>query len=396
MKLIYRLLILIGCVVISIGLFECSYRIFPKLFQQGVDYKSLYSTSGMNPGGYLIPNIDTLVINSYGGKVPWITNSMGFRNATPTHKTKKKNTFRILSIGDSYTAGYRVGQNETFSNLLEQQLNVLNDTLSFEVLIVNTEDPVNGLLYLQKHGLSYNPDLIIWGITLGNDLTQTYLHLNQYGKYHLNGCEIELNEHYNQDSLNSILNERLPSNVCDYSYDWKDLLEKLVTVRIIKSKLSKGNRGESIFASRGKAFPYLFDLSHGLGYFLKDPPVSIMNAISTFDHVLAAYQKLSNQHEIPIVVCLFPQRYQINDADWEQTVKDYDLNKQTFNLNMLNRNVTNTCMKLGLPCHDLTMSLQDYFKTNKTNLYIPMGDMHWNKHGHHAVNLSIYEYLQKQ
>ena len=190
---------LVLTIVITVFLFEVGYRLLPGSLFFGLDYQDVYSETGMNEGGFLKPNTNCLVTNSYSEKVKWITNSKGFRNEKEISKKKPAKTFRIFSLGDSYTAGYRVGQNETFSYLLEQQLNLKQDTVNYEVVVANIEDPVHGLDYLNKYGLSYNPDVILLGITLGNDLTQTFVNLNEYGKYRLENDSVKENKNYSKE-----------------------------------------------------------------------------------------------------------------------------------------------------------------------------------------------------
>jgi len=88
--------------------------------------------------------------------------------------------------------------------------------------------------------------------------------------------------------------------------------------------------GESIFASRGKTNPYLHDLSHGLGLFLKEPPQSINETYIQFERVLSAYERLSKKKSFKLITCCFPQRYQCNWLDYKATLTDYDLKENAF------------------------------------------------------------------
>ena len=76
-----------------------------------------------------------------------------------------------MALGDSFMAGYRMGQEEFLPYLWENWLN--KNYGKYQVSVSMIESPKTGLDYLLKYGLSYNPDLVLLGITIGNDIWQT-------------------------------------------------------------------------------------------------------------------------------------------------------------------------------------------------------------------------------
>ena len=91
----------------------------PKL----LDYGDTMRTEGLGQGGYLQENFTADVTDGLGGTVRWHNNASGFRNDQEFSQEPPPGVLRILSMGDSFAAGYRVGQDETFSFLREQWLN---------------------------------------------------------------------------------------------------------------------------------------------------------------------------------------------------------------------------------------------------------------------------------
>lgn len=379
-------------VLAFVFLFEVVYRLLPKSYF-GLDYNDMYSKTGLNEGGFLKPNRDKLVLGGNGKKVRWITNSKGFRNTKEFSKKKPSNTFRILSLGDSFTAGARIDQSKTFSFLLEQQLNNNQDSINYEVIIVDIEDPVKGLAYLNKYGFLYEPDIVLLGVTLGNDLTQTFIHLDENGGFHLEDNKLTKSSGYSKAKLSVLLAEKLPEAACSYSHELDDLFEKLISIKILKAMLNITSDGESIFSSRGKAYPFLHDLSHGLGLFLKASPGSIKTTYQEFERVLAAYKNESNNHHAELLVCLFPQRFQINPSDWKHTIKDYDLDETYFDLNVPNNRIKTSCNSKNIELIDPTSYLQNEFLKDKESFYFSMGDMHWNERGNEKISTFIYNHL---
>ena len=142
----------------------------------------------LKEGGLLKSNLNNYVIDSMGKKVKWVTNSDGFRNRNEFSKIKPKNTTRIMALGDSFMAGYRMGQEELLPYLWENWLN--KNYGKYQVSVSMIGSPKTGLDYLLKYGLSYNPDLVVLGITLGNDIWQTS-DLNFYNELIPESCLIQ-------------------------------------------------------------------------------------------------------------------------------------------------------------------------------------------------------------
>ncbi|MBF0290466.1 MAG: SGNH/GDSL hydrolase family protein [SAR324 cluster bacterium] len=106
-------------------------------------------------------------IYSYTPKSPfWVTiNHQGFRRTEEVEFPKKKNITRILTIGDSFTFGHGVNDNDTYQHFLEKMLD--------NVEVINAASPamtiLHELIYLTRRGQYAEPDIIILQV-LDNDL----------------------------------------------------------------------------------------------------------------------------------------------------------------------------------------------------------------------------------
>ncbi len=99
-------------------------------------------------------------------------NSHGLRGPE-TPYAKPAGTFRILNLGDSVVMGWGTREEDTYGQQLEHLLNSQGgDKRKYEV--INAGVPgwnlENELAYLQAEGLKYEPDLILLGVTLTNDI----------------------------------------------------------------------------------------------------------------------------------------------------------------------------------------------------------------------------------
>ena len=97
-------------------------------------------------------------------------NSRGLRADREYPYAKPPGTVRIVSLGDSFTAGYEVDYDQTFSQVIERELSRAG--LEVEVLNAGVSGYSNAeaLLYLERELFRYDPDLVMLSF-FGNDLS---------------------------------------------------------------------------------------------------------------------------------------------------------------------------------------------------------------------------------
>lgn len=349
----------------------------------GPDYGSTWRQEGLGPGGFLKEGLETYVTDGYGGKVRWKNNATGFRNDGEVSAQPPPGVLRLLSLGDSFTAGYRVGQEETFSYLLEQWLNARYGPA--EVLVSCIEEPALGLYYLTRFGINFQPHVVLLGVTLGNDLAQSYISLDQGSAYTL-----KVEHGQVQMTLSPV-----PKKT-GYSLDPKvvEIPPEYLRPRTPLEKVSRWFtrfRLVSLLHPREKAItsmyqdpdrPRLFDAVTGLGVFTQPPPPEIEEAYRRLFRLLEAFQVYCQGRGILFAVLLFPQRYQVNPGDWERAAAHYRLNKARFDLMGPNTRLRAFCQERAIPLIDPTQAMAARYLGTRQPLYLPQGDMHWNREGH--------------
>jgi lysophospholipase L1-like esterase len=114
----------------------------------GYGYAASYSTRMTRPGEY---------------DVSFVTNAEGFRD----DDVGPKRGLRVLLLGDSFASGYGVERSEMFADLLEARLGV-------EVLnaAVGGYEIVHQVRFFATRGRALDPDLVIYALYLGNDLSR--------------------------------------------------------------------------------------------------------------------------------------------------------------------------------------------------------------------------------
>lgn len=100
------------------------------------------------------------------------TNSIGLRNPE-VQIPKPEGTKRILFVGDSFTMGWGVKESDTFVRLSESLIR--QKIVQFPVETINAGFTASGpsgyYIFLKYFGLDLDPDIIVVGFFIGNDIT---------------------------------------------------------------------------------------------------------------------------------------------------------------------------------------------------------------------------------
>jgi len=391
----------------TILLFECTYRVIlrlaPNLLRHaaplGLDYGDTWRSSGLAPGGSLKENFDAMVLGPYGNTVHWKTNAQGFRNDYDVTPEPGPGVVRVISIGDSFTAGYRLAQNETFSFLLEHYLNSKSDGSKYEVLISVVDNPTDGLDYLSRLGLSFNPKLVLLGLTLGNDNAGTYVRLAPGGKYTLDdeSGKIEPNASPTLGFSHGLEKMLLPA-ACVYPSRTPFLDQHSITYHILKQLWRSTRNGEAIASwyEYDKENVKLFDPMQGLGAYLNEAPREVQQSYDQLFRTLRGLKKIMKNKGVDFAVVILPQRFQVQEEDWTCTVADYRLNEGCFDLSLPNRLITDFCIQNDIVCIDPTQAMIAAHRISRRSLYCPQGDMHLNAEGNRAIFEAIKDEVYRR
>jgi lysophospholipase L1-like esterase len=151
----------------------------------GIGY-SVYVWTDPVTGVAHIPGVRSLSKDDDGRTMIEI-NSDGLRGPEAAPKAPP-GTYRIALLGDSFIEGFSVSYPKTVGEVLERRLAGLRGT-PVEVLNfgVGGYGTTQELLTLQHKVWRYSPDLVLLGVTTGNDVSDNYrpLKLTDYVPYHV-------------------------------------------------------------------------------------------------------------------------------------------------------------------------------------------------------------------
>jgi hypothetical protein len=133
-----------------------------------------YNKYDPSKGWGMMPNISGM---KWFGNEYISSNSRGIRGGSEHSYTKDRGKLRILFLGDSYTFGDEVSDNETYPDYLQQMLP--------DVEVINMGMSGYGhdqmLIYLKEEGVKYQPDIVILGY-LSMDSERNMLEFSYYAK----------------------------------------------------------------------------------------------------------------------------------------------------------------------------------------------------------------------
>lgn len=372
-----RVAVINGLIFFVVG--ESSLRLLdPVLARSG-----LFSASYDTPGGG-IPN---QVVDSTNMR----TNSQGFRDRERT-LARAPHAMRIVALGDSFTWGSGVNYDETFVSLVERGLQAVAARAEVINLGLVGYQPEEYLSLLTKHGLAYQPDLVLINFYIGNDLMPAQgaqmIVAGQRRRAHING-------NWFHDHL---------------SWDHWYLAHDLEYTWIMGTALIRRARGEadlgflnSVSAIRGGTpdsstpfagwSPRYLRMIQGMGdQYLKRDSEAFLGRWNETRAILEKIDTLVHGPGIPWVLILLPAEEQV-DQDLQRlylgtlggTPEQYDFNKPQ-------RLLREWAHGRGVRVIDLTPAFSANVSLRR--LYID-NDIHLNRNGHALAASTILRELQQ-
>ena len=282
--------------------------------------------------------------------------------------------FQILNILDSRTL---IGQENTLGHVLEQELSQFAENRWVEVLSAGAGQPDAYFDYLKQHGLKFDPDLVVVGITLANDMSQVYATKNN-----LSFKDDLVSELLPDDAYSGDYTRLLPVRLDRSFYSWRGY-------RRIRPLLLPEGVGSWYDDVPGEV--HAFDPSHALGYFYtRQTLTSVDQSFDEMERSLSGIVAICREARVELVFAIFPQRFQVSEREWRAAVFRYALDRNAFDLEHPNRRIHEMCDQLDARCTDL---LDPMAQHSSKRLYLPRGDMHWSERGHRVAGEALANYL---
>ena len=312
------------------------------------------------------------------------TNNHGLREDTETGYPKPPGTYRILVVGDSHTDG-TVNNAETYPNILESAL--VSQGMQAEALNagMGSYSPFTELLWFHFYGRRYQPDVVLVGLYVGNDLNQMRsferIAIMEDGTVFVDGAPLKPRRR----SAGEWISDQLRRS---YLYS-------------ILSGVSAGLRPKTDIPPTERAFRVCrgcYWQSLDQAYSFHTGSVTPDEAGDRLENTLTEFEKLVEATSARLVVLLIPTKRQVEgpSADAERFAQAADI----LGLSAEEREFDDLALEIALDACgqarvevlDLLPGLQEAYIAAGEPLYYTT-DWHLNPAGHRAVAAMLEEII---
>jgi len=391
LTLLSRLSLIGFGVLLSLILAEILFRLLypdpsPKLVNQALQLHDTYGIS-------FTPNAEGWNTSLRGEYSAYIKiNSRGLRGQEYDYH-KEAGVFRILMLGDSFTAALQVDEAETFSALLARHLN--EESAYEEVEVINAGvvgyGTANQRLYFLDEGYKYQPDLVILAFFAGNDISDN---INPPHYKLENGALVPIPARYGADI-------GTPPWAQEGSF-FRNVRNSLYTHSRLYSVTI-----ELLAFSIIKRFPSLTHLLASTGLVEATRPVMNAGNIYAFlrpsaeawamtEALLLALTNDVAAHNSQLLVVILPDETEVDPQKWATIFESYP---DLFSAQPADRPTPTGQLSQFLQDHDIPhLSLLPALKAHQAqtnqSLYYRL-DGHWKPAGHQVAAETIYRYLRQ-
>lgn len=334
-----------------------------------------------------IPNKRGVFANS-SFKTTIVHNAQGFRDRERSFENEMGG-LRVLAVGDSFTWGHGVENEEIYTRVLEELVPAV-ETIN---LGGPGGDPPSELKVYLKWGLAYEHDVLLMGFFVGNDVVTHVAQpgaapprwgFDENGELALIGREVPPEE---VERIRRITQEawdakwerkrakRLGNFVKNHFHLWtfiengRDYGGEIWKGSVLKARID-GWRGKE---TRIKAWPFL-------RYCEAEDPEDIAYGWRLVRATFERIRDTAAEAGAEFMVLLIPDMYQTWPSYYEITMRRYGYDPADYDLEKPTRRLVALCEELGIACIDLLPEMRAAMIAGDRVYH--RRDRHWNAAGH--------------
>ena len=284
---------------------------------------------------------------------------------------KPGGTFRALVLGDSVVEGAQVAEDATMAGRLQTELAALAGGRRVETVNAGVAGFGTGqqLLFLEREGLAYQPDLIVLVFTIANDPADNSLAVARRWKlaaerrpfFVLQGGKLELQPFQTPP----------PEQLAGLRTFLRDN-------SIVFTTLELWWIGKSVARAQGSVVPPLDAEREVYRTELGD---DWPQAWEVTEALLARIQATADAADVPLLVVLSPSEWQVYDDLWTELVGDGSQARRRFSPDAPNDRLTEIAARHGITLLDLRPTFRAEVEAGGPPV-IFRKDGHWTEHGH--------------
>jgi hypothetical protein len=300
-------------------------------------------------------------------------------------------------MGDSFSCGFELSQDEFLGGLLEKRLGVR---------VLNSEifDPAHALYWFEQYGAALKARVVLLGIC-GNDPMQTEefcgptrrFVFGPDGKLALNAAYVPANPL--AESVALVYSRRATPASASLPRQQESALRRFEHAFALDRLLSPPNRSfPSLMFSyvlrdeERDGRKRLIDGTANLAYFANQPIPKVTETFDRLFEVLTALNRDVKASGAKLAIVLFPQKFQVHPEEWTLMKQFWNLDDTDFDLDLSDRRIREFSSREGIECIELAPALAK--AASRGSLYFPLGDVHLNVPGHAIAAEAVAERLR--
>jgi len=296
---------------------------------------------------------------------------------------KPAGTYRALVLGDSVVEGAQVAEDATMAARLRAELATLAGGRRVETVNAGVAGFGTGqqLLFLEREGLPYQPDLIVLVFTIANDPADNSLAVARRHKlaaerrpfFLLEGGELELQPF-----------QAPPPE------QWSGLRTFLRDHSVVFTTLELWWIGKSVARAQGSVVP---PLDAEKEVYLNELGDDWPQAWAVTDALLARVQATADAADVPLLVVLAPSEWQVYDDLWPRLVGSGDQARRRYSPDAPIRRLNEIAARHGIALLDLRPTFRAEAAGGPPVIF--RKDGHWTEHGHAVAARTVAAAVQE-
>ena len=280
-------------------------------------------------------------------------NSKGIRDYEYGYE-KKENVRRIEMFGDSFIAAFQVPLEKSVSKKLEKLLSKNSGSnIQYDVLNMGLSGtgPMPQVIFLEKEGIKYDPDILISNIYLGNDFIKVDFGIS-------GNIPIQIFED-NDDLMNAQFGVTQIQKIKNFVF------RNFFTYSYIMKILNNLKNDESY----GTDYPEV-------DIYKKQYTASTKEGLEKLKIILKHLKRYSDQKEIKLLIVLIPTKGQVDQEKFLEFVSKYEFDRSELELDKAQKIFLEFGKENNIKMLNL---LPDFSKRNKNNTFyfFILNNSHW-------------------
>lgn len=320
------------------------------------------------------PNAETVLARK-DFRITMRSNARGFRGPD---RGPKGDAFRILALGDSFTFGWGVEQDETFEVQMERLQAATNEAGGEpELEVINAGVPgynlYQSVLSLEKKGWKLEPDVVLFGAFVQNDFSD-----NRSTAEWIARKKSGVRQKKDKSALVAWLEA--------HSQAYVFLRAKYMASYRLRRTWYKLTRP---FKPEKERYRY-----RNLLVFREPVPEEMAQEWRLSEELLLRLRDDVRARGKRLLMVLFPPELQAKTDRWKRDIGRLDMEKASFDVEKPNKRLRAFCRENGIPFLDLLSTFRGVVESGQT-LYLPT-DHHWNVDGHRLAAQTILADLRRR